>query len=67
MSETNSRKLAVWWGDMEVECPITLEPLASLPYPPFELVDDKNGSRNGHYYDGFALVCRQIASIAPAC
>ncbi len=33
------------------ECPITLEPLKDLPYPPFVL--SSNGSK--HYFDGAAL------------
>ena len=35
---------------MEDECPITLEPLSSLPYPPFQL-----GAANASLFDGVAL------------
>lgn len=28
---------ALWWEQLDDECPITLEPLSSLPYPPFQL------------------------------
>ena len=34
------------------ECPITLEPLKDLPYPPFEL---SSSHRTKHYFDGAAL------------
>mmetsp|Transcript_35551 Transcript_35551/g.86005 ORF Transcript_35551/g.86005 Transcript_35551/m.86005 type:complete len:744 (+) Transcript_35551:167-2398(+) len=39
----------MWWKDEEVdvECPITLEPISSLPYPPYIL--------QGNKFDGVAL------------
>jgi hypothetical protein len=51
-----------WWqslGDDE-ECPITLESLASLPYPPFSLATDQHNNNNNNnnsvvYFDGVAL------------
>ena len=48
-----------WWTSLTDEDPITLEPLAALPYPPFVLIDgcdeDRCGSRREHYFDGVAL------------
>ena len=41
-----------WWKSLgSEECPITLEPLATLPYPPFALKTGENTS----YFDGLAL------------
>ncbi|KAL7532215.1 hypothetical protein ACHAWF_004054 [Thalassiosira exigua] len=38
-----------WWKSLpdEDECPITLEPLSALPYPPFVLTDDDDGGGGG--------------------
>ena len=36
-----------WWSSLDDECPITLEPLKELSYPPFSL--------HHHYFDGVAL------------
>jgi hypothetical protein len=48
---TNKSSRATWWETLEDECPITLEPLSSLPYPPFELGANTNAS----LFDGVAL------------
>ena len=41
-----------WWKSLgSEECPITLEPLGTLPYPPFALKTGENTS----YFDGLAL------------
>ena len=47
-----------WWDNLTDECPITLEPLSTLPYPPFILTDDiSSDGKNEHhaYFDGLAL------------
>jgi hypothetical protein len=60
-----------WWADLADECPITLEPLSTLPYPPFRLGGggggrDGDGDGDGdakanasrgsaQYFDGLAL------------
>lgn len=53
-----------WWSNLTDECPITLEPLSTLPYPPFRLGGGGNrggdhGSNNASatcmYFDGLAL------------
>ena len=53
-----------WWSILTDECPITLEPLSTLPYPPFRLggggsSGDHDGSNNASatcmYFDGLAL------------
>ena len=54
-----------WWSSLTDECPITLEPLSTLPYPPFRLGGggnrggDHHGSNNASatcmYFDGLAL------------
>jgi len=57
-----------WWTDLSDECPITLEPLSTLPYPPFRLggggcshsgdADASSSSSpppNAMYFDGLAL------------
>ena len=36
------------------ECPITLEPLATLPYPPF-IIKGASSSNSASYFDGLAL------------
>jgi hypothetical protein len=46
LSSTNQ-----WWKSLVDECPITLEPLSSLPYPPFVLRSGEKVS----YFDGLAL------------
>ena len=38
---------ALWWESLDDECPITLEPLSSLPYPPFLL--------SSNYFDGYMV------------
>jgi len=40
------------------ECPITLEPLKDLPYPPFLLA---SSNRTKHYFDGAALATYIVA------
>ena len=47
---------ALWWEALDEECPITLEPLSSLPYPPFEL-----GGGKSNYYDGVALASYMVS------
>lgn len=59
-----------WWSDLTDECPITLEPLSTLPYPPFRLggvgsssatrtrssgSDRANAAPTSMYFDGLAL------------
>lgn len=51
MSNQNS-KTSRWWRSLKYqECPITLESLSTLPYPPFSLKTGENLS----YFDGLAL------------
>jgi len=58
----------MWWTDLDDECPITLEPLSELPYPPFALTEVLAAAAGGkdhgrhnkgrcrhHYFDGLAL------------
>ncbi len=40
-----------WWHSLNEECPITLELLSTLPYPPFSLISGNITS----YFDGLAL------------
>jgi YgiT-type zinc finger domain-containing protein len=40
-----------WWHALKQECPITLESLSTLPYPPFSLKSGESES----YFDGLAL------------
>jgi hypothetical protein len=67
MNTTNNK--TAWWSSLTDECPITLEPLASLPYPPFVLSPSDGGGKkagngninntkptnNNFYFDGLAL------------
>lgn len=50
---------ADWWTSLTDECPITLEPLSELPYPPFVLSskEKKCAAAPGaqYYFDGLAL------------
>eukprot|EP00956_Cyclotella_meneghiniana_P020193 scaffold35338_cov64-Cyclotella_meneghiniana.AAC.3 len=60
-----------WWSDLTDECPITLEPLSDLPYPPFILYSSnvnpygrppmmaKTGSQ--YFFDGLALATYVIS------
>lgn len=48
MSTFNHGSPSLWWESVSEECPITLEPISSLPYPPYIL-----GSC--YYFDGVAL------------
>lgn len=63
-----------WWKSLPVEeeCPITLEPLSALSYPPFELpckqfkLQSNNGSHlplvaSSFYFDGFALASYAVS------
>ena len=44
-----------WWKSLgREECPITLEPLATLPYPPF-VIQGASSSNAVSYFDGLAL------------
>ena len=43
--------LKLWWHDLQDDCPLTLEPLAELPYPPFGITEQKHT----HYFDGNVL------------
>ena len=48
----------MWWTNLADECPITLETLSTLPYPPFILTDkpsSENGNEHKTYFDGLAL------------
>lgn len=63
------RSSSRWWSNLTDECPITLEPLSTLPYPPFRLGggtsggSDRGGAIHGanasatcmYYFDGLAL------------
>ena len=49
-----------WWKSMTETDPISLEPLGSLAYPPFELIGKDNHS---HYFDGFCLACYMVSSL----
>ncbi|KAL7526616.1 hypothetical protein ACHAXR_001567, partial [Thalassiosira sp. AJA248-18] len=50
-----------WWSSLTDECPITLELLSELPYPPFILTDRAGGEDAGrksscsYHFDGLAL------------
>jgi hypothetical protein len=46
--QTKTPPPALWWESLDEECPITLEPLKELPYPPFCLDTQQ-------YFDGVAL------------
>lgn len=50
----NKQPPALWWETLDEECPITLEPLSSLPYPPFSL----GGSS---LFDGVALASYMVS------
>lgn len=59
-----------WWSELADECPITLEPLSELPYPPFALSDGKDdgggesagaGRRRPHFFDGLALAAYVVS------
>lgn len=54
----------MWWTNLVDECPITLEPLSTLPYPPFILTDkpsSENGNEHQTYFDGLALAAYIIS------
>ena len=46
----------MWWIDLDDECPITLEPLSELPYPPFALTEvlaaAAGGKDDGRHKEG---------------
>ena len=44
-----------WWHTLSAHDPISLEPLSSLPYPPFELKADLENSTDGDWCDGRLL------------
>jgi len=45
-----------WWHSVTELDPITVEPIAELPYPPFEIkVPVENGTPVSHYFDGKTL------------
>lgn len=46
-----AREVEPWWHALNEECPITLELLSTLPYPPFSLCSGAITS----YFDGLAL------------
>ena len=62
-----------WWSNLDDECPITLEPLSDLPYPPFALTDNDDQRRDSsltgsdrakcccQYFDGLALAAYVIS------
>jgi hypothetical protein len=57
-SSSRNNKGPGWWKSLssDDECPITLEPLSSLPHPPFELYSTGGaGSSISYYFDGYAL------------
>lgn len=55
-----------WWGDTLDVDPISLEPIAQLPYPPFCL--ESSGMK--HYFDGkllaFYFVASNVFEVRPA-
>jgi hypothetical protein len=58
-----------WWLSLSDECPITLEPLSDLPYPPFILYSTNandagtasTASSTQYYFDGLALATYVIS------
>ncbi|KAL7481454.1 hypothetical protein ACHAW6_007127 [Cyclotella cf. meneghiniana] len=58
-----------WWLSLSEECPITLEPLSDLPYPPFILYSTNYNdsgtastvSSTQYYFDGLALATYVIS------
>ena len=51
---TLKKKEDAWWKSLQnEECPITLEPLSTLAYPPFVLSQGPSSSKS--YFDGLAL------------
>lgn len=64
MAKITERKQK-WWSSLTDECPITLEPLSALPYPPFILTDRATGGNKksaggvkkgcSYHFDGLAL------------
>ncbi|KAL3785258.1 hypothetical protein HJC23_002713 [Cyclotella cryptica] len=63
-----------WWHSLSDECPITLEPLSDLPYPPFLLYSTNDNdsvtestvskttvSKTQYYFDGLALATYVIS------
>ena len=66
---TNNQS-AKWWHDLEDDDPITLEPLRTLSYEPFELRPDKAtyksalapGNTRKYYFDGKVLAEYLISS-----
>ena len=61
-----------WWSVLSDECPITLEPLSELPYPPFILYSDNSGRNkkssatapktgSQYFFDGLALATYVIS------
>jgi hypothetical protein len=66
-----------WWSNLDDECPITLEPLSDLPYPPFALTDHNDRQRRDEsspgndttksccqYFDGLALAAYVVSRSA---
>ena len=49
--EKTGHDVAPWWHSLNEECPITLELLSTLPYPPFSLTSGAITS----YFDGLAI------------
>ena len=45
-----SERQFFWWQslDDDIECPITLEPISSLPYPPFALSNSSSNNNNSN-------------------
>jgi len=56
MSHSEGNPPRLWWESLpdETECPITLEPINTLLYPPFVL-QHKSDSKIRYYFDGLAL------------
>ncbi|KAL7471490.1 hypothetical protein ACHAXS_011769 [Conticribra weissflogii] len=52
-----------WWSSIPEECPITLEPLRDLPYPPFILTSprDTHPAKKYYYFDGLALATYMVS------
>mmetsp|Transcript_20573 Transcript_20573/g.44949 ORF Transcript_20573/g.44949 Transcript_20573/m.44949 type:complete len:564 (+) Transcript_20573:127-1818(+) len=63
-----------WWTTLPDECPITLEPLSTLPYPPFCLYSPgscasssssaagaADSTSSGMYFDGLALASYMVS------
>ena len=60
-SETVAAAPSHWWLTLTDECPITLEPLSTLSYPPFALYSDHRGDDRPYRFDGLALASYAVS------